>query len=135
VSARKQMLASKHERTAALALDELLHRLETRPGEIPTPVLNIIGGTSTDKCLALRGDSVSTIRHLHDWVDLTNDDILAFAVAISPNKTKDEGLRNRIKEIGIDGFARVRRKLLQQKKGAASPKVIEAEIVTDQEGG
>jgi hypothetical protein len=87
VSARKQMLAAKHERTAVLALDELLHRLETRPGEIPTPVLNIIGGTSTDKALALRGDSLGTIRHIHS-IDISDEDIVAFAVARSQRRSK-----------------------------------------------
>jgi hypothetical protein len=76
-------------------------------------VLNIIGGTSTDKCLALRGDSLGTVRHIHS-IDITHDDMIAFAVALSPNKTPNEELRKRTKEIGIDGFARVRRKLLQQ---------------------
>ena len=87
MSARKQVLAAKHERAAVLALDELLDRLETKPSEIPTPVLNIIGGTSTDKALLLRGENMLTLHHIHSF-DLSDHDIIAFAVARSQKRTK-----------------------------------------------
>jgi hypothetical protein len=79
VGARKQVLAAKHERAAILALDELLDRLETKPSEISTPVLNIIGGTSTDKAMLLRGENMQNIHHLHS-IELSDSDIVAYAL-------------------------------------------------------
>jgi hypothetical protein len=44
-------------------------------------------GIATDKLLALSGDAAQTIRHLH-FVDLTDDDLIAFAVAGSQQRSE-----------------------------------------------
>ena len=111
VANRKEVLAAQSEAIANESGDQLLQALQER--KIPVGQLYQNWGTSIDKSLALRGDSLGTVRHIHS-IDITQDDMIAFAVALSPNKTPNEELRNRIKEIGIDGFTRVRRKLLQQ---------------------
>jgi hypothetical protein len=56
---------------------------------------------------------------------MTGDDLLAYAVALSH---ANEEQRERLKVIGIDGFALARSRLQQ-----AAQDVVEAEIVTNQQ--
>jgi len=80
VEARKHRLAAQYERNANLANDLITADLESaKPGDKPLAVLNVISGTATDKILAIRGESSSTVRHIHS-VDLREEDVIAFAV-------------------------------------------------------
>jgi hypothetical protein len=77
IEARKQRIAAQCERNATLAAEQLAERLETE--KLSANQLVPVLGVSVDKMIALRGENIQTIRHLHS-VDLTDDDLLAFAV-------------------------------------------------------
>jgi hypothetical protein len=83
VAARKTRLAALAEHTAYLAGELILAQLETaKPGDIPLSVLNPVYSVAVEKAIMLRGDSALTLRHEHT-LRITDDDILAFAVARS----------------------------------------------------
>ena len=119
IAARKERIAAQCERNATVAAEQLAERLETE--KLSANQLVPVLGVSVDKMLALRGDNIQTLHHIHSF-DPTDDDLIAWMCC------------DRAQEVGIEQFTRVRRKLLQQEQSAVSPKVIEAEIVTDQEG-
>lgn len=81
VESRKSVLAAQTERIATLAADRLTQELESNRPINPTALVPIYG-VAIDKLLALRGDNVSTVRHLHS-VELSDTDLVAFAVARS----------------------------------------------------
>jgi transposase-like protein len=85
IGQRKERLAAQAEQIALKAFDQLNDHLDN--SRLPANILVPIGGMATDKLLALRGDSVSTIRHIHS-VDLTDDDLIAFAVSRSEKRAK-----------------------------------------------
>lgn len=88
VAARKERIAAQHERAASTALDLINDELErAKPGQISLPVLNVVAGTSSDKLSALRGDSVSTIKHIHS-IEISDSDIVAFALMRSKQLAK-----------------------------------------------
>ncbi|HEU5313497.1 MAG TPA: helix-turn-helix domain-containing protein [Candidatus Udaeobacter sp.] len=127
VEARKQRLAAQAERNALLAGEQIAEALAQR--KYAPSALVPVYGVSLDKALALRGDAGLTIRHQHEWHEITDDDIIAYAVALShggrdPNKE----LHQRLEQVGIDGFARIRSRLQQAQH---SQKVIEGEIVQE----
>jgi len=120
IAARKERIAAQCERNATVAAEQIAERLETE--KLSANQLVPVLGVSVDKMLALRGDNMQTLHHIHSF-DFTDDDIIAWMCADATDK------------IGIEQFTRVRRKLLQQEQSAVSPKAIEAEIVSDQEDG
>jgi hypothetical protein len=77
VEARKQLLAAQAERNAYIAGEQLSEALEQR--KVPIGSLVPVYGVSLDKAMALRGDSLSTVRHVHSF-DLSDDDLVAFAL-------------------------------------------------------
>lgn len=81
VDARKSVLAAQTERIATLAADRLTQELESNRPIHPNALVPIYG-VAIDKLLALRGDNVSTVRHLHS-IELSDTDLVAFAVARS----------------------------------------------------
>ena len=85
VETRKERLAAQAERNAFLAGDQIAEALEER--KVPIGSLVPFYGVSLDKALALRGESSSTVRHLHS-VDLSDEDLIAFAVARSEKRAK-----------------------------------------------
>ena len=80
VAARKGRLAAQAERNALMAGEQIAEALAQR--KYPPSALVPVYGVSIDKALALRGDASLTLRHEHTH-RLTDDDILAFAVARS----------------------------------------------------
>jgi hypothetical protein len=85
VETRKQRLAAQAERNALLAGEQITEALHQQKY---TPIALVpVYGVSLDKALALRGDSVSTIRHLHSF-DLSDDDLIAFAVSRSHKRAQ-----------------------------------------------
>jgi hypothetical protein len=80
VAARKQRLAAQAERNALVAGEQITEALHQRK-YTPTALVPVYG-VSLDKALALRSDDISTIHHLHS-IDLSDDDLIAFAVARS----------------------------------------------------
>ena len=81
MATRKQRLAAQAELNAALAANCITDELRSKK-HIPLNVLVPVFGVNVDKAIAFRGDSALTIRHQHTR-RLTDDDILAFAVARS----------------------------------------------------
>jgi Homeodomain-like domain len=77
VAARKERIAAQAELGATEAGDRLIDAI--RSGVISGQGLIPAFGVCVDKMVALRGDVTQTIRHLHS-VDLTDDDLIAFAV-------------------------------------------------------
>jgi hypothetical protein len=78
IAARKQTLMLQAARIAQLAAD----RVEEQIGDAPLKQSVVTFGVMTDKLIALSGDSIQNIHHLHSF-DLSDDDIIAFAVARS----------------------------------------------------
>jgi hypothetical protein len=83
VAARKERIASQAELGATEAGDRLIDAI--RSGVISGQGLIPAFGVCVDKMVALRGDVTQTIRHLHS-VDLSEDDLVAFAVSRSKSK-------------------------------------------------
>ena len=79
VETRKVRIAAQAELNATLAAERITSELQSSK-HIPITVLVPVFGVNVDKTVALRGDSLLTIRHQHTH-RLTNDDILTFAVA------------------------------------------------------
>lgn len=77
VEARKQRIAAQAELGATEAGDRLIDAI--RSGTISGQGLIPAFGVCVDKMLALRGDAIGTIRHLHTH-RITSDDIYAFAL-------------------------------------------------------
>jgi hypothetical protein len=77
VAARKERIAAQAELGATEAGDRLIDAI--RSGVISGQGLIPAFGVCVDKMVALRGDVTQTMRHLHS-VDLTDDDLIAFAV-------------------------------------------------------
>jgi len=101
VANRKEVLAAQSEAIANESGDQLLQALQER--KIPVGQLYKNWGTSIDKSLALRGDSLGTVRHIHS-IDITQDDMIAFAVALSPKqnpqrRTTESNKRNRHRRV------------------------------------
>jgi hypothetical protein len=84
VAARKERLAAQWEQVATKAVDQLNDHLDS--SMLPPNALVPIAGVATDKLFALRGDPQLTLRHEH-LHRITDDDILAFAVARSKPKS------------------------------------------------
>ena len=78
IAERKQRLMSIFANVAEISVE----RMEELAGQASLRDAGITAGIATDKLLALSGDSLMTIRHEHTH-RLTDDDILAFAVARS----------------------------------------------------
>ncbi len=77
MAARKERIAAQAELGATEAGDRLIDAI--RSGVISGQGLIPAFGVCVDKMVALRGDVTQTVRHLHS-VDLTDDDLLAFAL-------------------------------------------------------
>jgi transposase len=121
VEARKQRIAAQAERAATQAFDRINAKLDSSD-DIPLNLLVPVAGMSVDKMVLLRdgpGFPVSVQHH----VDITGDDLIGFTVALS-HANEDE--RERLKSIGVHGFALARSRLQQAQ---SSEKLIEAEIV------
>jgi hypothetical protein len=82
---RKPILTAQCERIATKAFDQLNQHLDA--GLLPASQLVPIGGMALDKVLALRSESISTIRHIHS-LELSDQDIVAFAVSRSEKHAK-----------------------------------------------
>jgi transposase-like protein len=78
IAERKQRLASIFANVAEISAE----RMEELAGQANLRDAGITAGIATDKLLALSGDVSTTVRHLHSF-DLSEDDIIAFAVARS----------------------------------------------------
>ena len=78
IAARKQELMMQAARIAKLAAD----RVEDQIGDASLQQSVVAFGVMTDKVLALSGEVSTTVRHLHSF-DLSDDDLIAFAVARS----------------------------------------------------
>jgi hypothetical protein len=83
IAERKQGLASIFANVAEISAE----RMEELAGQANLRDAGITAGIATDKLLALSGDAAQTIRHLHS-IDLTDDDLIAFAVACSEKRAK-----------------------------------------------
>ncbi len=87
VEARKARIAAQAEQIASRSADLMLERLNGKDArKIPLNVLNPVFGVAVDKTISLRGDASQTVRHLHS-IDLTDDDLIAFAVARSQQRS------------------------------------------------
>jgi hypothetical protein len=86
VEARKARIAAQAERSATLAADRINAKLESSD-DIPLASLVPVFGVAVDKLAVLRGDHSLTIRHEHTH-RLTDDDLLAFAVARSEKRAQ-----------------------------------------------
>jgi hypothetical protein len=86
VEQRKARIAAQSERNATRAAERINAKLEAT-ADIPLNVLVPVFGVSVDKMLALRGDNIQTLHHIHSF-DLTDDDLIAFAVQCSEKRTK-----------------------------------------------
>jgi hypothetical protein len=116
IEARKQRIAAQAERAATQAFDRINAKLDSGD-DIPLNVLVPVAGMSVDKMVLLRdgpGFPVSVQHH----VDITGDDLIGFTVALS-HANEDE--RERLKSIGVHGFALARSKLLQAQIPEAAP--------------
>jgi len=78
IAARKQALMEQAARIAKRAYD----RVEDQIDEAPLAQATIVAGVMTDKLLALSGDNVQNIHHLHSF-RIERDDLIAFALARS----------------------------------------------------
>jgi len=88
VEARKDRIAAQAEQIATRAADLMLERLHNKGAhDIPVNTLVPVFGVAVDKTLSLRGDSLTTIRHIHS-IDLSDDDIVAFCVSRSEKRAK-----------------------------------------------
>jgi hypothetical protein len=81
ITARKERIAAQCERNATLAAEQLAERLETE--KLSANQLVPVLGVSVDKMLALRGDSIQTLHHIHSF-DLTDDDLIAWMIGKQP---------------------------------------------------
>ena len=98
VEARKQLLAAQAERNALLAgeqITEALHQQKFTPTAL-VPVY----GVSLDKALALRGDSLSTVKHVHS-MDLSDSDLVAFAVMRSKQLAAEKRAQAVVVEVPV----------------------------------
>jgi hypothetical protein len=75
IAERKQRLTSIFANVAEIAAE----RMEELAGQANLRDAGTTAGIATDKLLALSGDVSTTVRHLHSF-DLSNDDLLAFAL-------------------------------------------------------
>jgi hypothetical protein len=78
IAERKQRLMSVFANVAEVSAE----RMEELAGQANLRDAGITAGIATDKLIALAGDVSTTVRHLHSF-DLSEDDIIAFAVARS----------------------------------------------------
>jgi hypothetical protein len=83
IAARKQTLMLQAARIAQLAAD----RVEDQIGDAPLTQSVVTFGVMTDKLIALSGDNTQNIHHLHSF-DLSEDDIIAFAVSRSEKRAQ-----------------------------------------------
>ena len=81
ITVRKERIAAQCERNATLAAEQLAERLETE--KLSANQLVPVLGVSVDKMLALRGDNMQTIRHLHS-IEPTEDDFIAWMIGKQP---------------------------------------------------
>jgi hypothetical protein len=96
VEARKQLLAAQAERNAYIAGEQISEALQK--GNIPIASLVPVYGVSLDKALALRGDSLSTVRHIHS-VDLSDSDLVAFALQRSKQLDAEKRAKAAVVEV------------------------------------
>jgi hypothetical protein len=82
----KPRIAAQAERNALLAGERITRKLESHE-DISVAALVPVYGVAVDKMLALRGDASLTIRHEH-FHEITDDDLIAFAVARSKCREK-----------------------------------------------
>jgi hypothetical protein len=102
VAARKERIAAQAELGATEAGDRLIDAI--RSGAISGQGLIPAFGVCVDKMVALRGDSVSTIRHIHS-LDLSDDDLIAFAVARSEKRAKANRRLRPLRNAPVGGHA------------------------------
>ena len=86
VEARKGRIAAQAELNATLAAERITSELQSKK-HIPLNVLVPVFGVNVDKLLSLRGENTFTLRHEHTH-RITDDDILAFAVARAQKSAK-----------------------------------------------
>jgi len=108
VERRKARIVAQAERAATQAFDRVNAKLDSSD-DIPLNVLVPVAGMSVDKMVLLRDGPAFNVNVQHH-VRIGSDDIVAFAVALSH---ANEEQRERLKSIGMDGFARARSRLLQ----------------------
>jgi hypothetical protein len=127
VAARKERIAAQSELIATEAADKTLEAI--RSGEIKGQGLIPAFGVAVDKMLALRGDSALNIPHrLSLTFQITDDDMIAYMVALSH---ANEEQRQRLKSIGLDGFAWRAQQIRASQGESIQRAVIEAEIVQE----
>jgi hypothetical protein len=83
IAERKQRLASIFANVAEIAAE----RMEELACQANLRDAGTTAGIATDKLIALAGDSVQTIRHLHSF-NLTKDDLIAFALQRSQKRAQ-----------------------------------------------
>jgi hypothetical protein len=120
IAERKQRLMSIFANVAEISAE----RMEELAGQASLRDAGTTAGIATDKLLALSGDPALTVHHLRSLdFRLEDDDLLAYCLALSH---ANEEQQQRLKSIGLAGFAIARSRLQQAQP---SQKVIEAEIV------
>jgi hypothetical protein len=83
IAERKQRLMSIFANVAEISAE----RMEELAGQACLRDAGTTAGIATDKLIALSDTGSQTIRHLH-FVDLTDDDLIAFAVARSSQRSE-----------------------------------------------
>ena len=78
IAERKQRLMSIFANVAEIAAE----RMEELAGKANLRDAGTTAGIATDKLLALTGDNMQTLHHIHSF-DLSDDDLIAFAVSRS----------------------------------------------------
>jgi hypothetical protein len=94
IAERKQRLMSIFANVAEIASE----RMEELAGKANLRDAGTTAGIATDKLLALTGDVSTTVRHLHSF-DLSDDDIIAFAVQRSHQLAAQERAKAAVVEV------------------------------------
>jgi hypothetical protein len=94
----------------------MLERLHDKGArDIPVDTLVPVFGVAVDKTLSLRGDATQTIRHLFA-ADLTDDDLIAFAVARSSQRSEKRAQAAIVEVPALPAETRQHSKKTQRKK-------------------
>ncbi len=118
VEARKARIAAQAEQIASRSADLMLERLNGKDAhKLPLNVLVPTFGVAVDKTLSLRGDSLATVHHLHS-VDLTDDDLIAFAVARSHKRSEKRAQAAVVEVPALPPETRLQAKKTPRKKPA-----------------
>ena len=94
IAARKQTLLLQAARIAQLAAD----RVEDQISNAPLQQSVVTFGVMTDKIIALSGENMQTLHHIHSF-DISDEDIVAFAVQRSKQLATQERAKAAVVEV------------------------------------